>query len=136
MNLMRRIERTQIEEEEKVNESELPEEARKLPTMNIEEDLDHKDLYFLHDTGVVCKRCVGAKQDPDGDYPCLLCHGKGTEPHSGERTRMCVIHPEQKLVNIGKRHITWECWGFDHEGFVAVEGCPICKVPAYSVKSM
>ncbi len=117
-----------------MDDYQLPEEARRLPTLSLgNSDIEHKESYTLayeHS----CKRCNGSGQDPDGDYLCLLCKGSKAEKSSNKRLRFCVKHPGQKLVNIAKRHITWELMGFDHEGFLAIQGCPICKLPVYSVK--
>ena len=113
-----------------MDESYLPEEARKLPTLNVGE-LDIKELYNKIE-GTECRRCHGSKVDPDGAYPCLLCHGKGIEKFiDGITIRVCSKHTDKELVGVGKRYVTWEDGqGFDHEGYMEVKGCPICKVPA------
>jgi len=114
------------------DESYLPEEARKLPTLHIKEtNLDREDLYTKVE-GSTCRRCHGSSLDPDGDYSCLLCNGKGTEPLPNTSYLVCSKHPKEKLVNIGKRYIEWEIMGFPRSGFLAVRGCPICKIPVLS----
>lgn len=116
-----------------MSEDNLPEEARRLPTLNIGGDIDFKDLYKRVE-GTECRRCKGSGVDPDGEYPCLLCRGKKIEYFPGRDSYLvCNKHPEQKLIAVGKRHTTWEDGqGFDHEGYVEVKGCPICKVPVLS----
>lgn len=116
------------------DESYLPDEARKLPTLSIQGDLNLPELY-LRVKGTKCRRCEGSGTDPDGDYPCLLCRGKQIEEFPiGGSYLVCSKHPEEKLIGIGKRHTTWEDgMGFDHEGYVEVKGCPICKIPAVSI---
>jgi len=117
-----------------MDESELPEEVRRLPTLSLgNNDIDHEELY-TEVRGDTCRRCKGSGQDPDGKYPCLLCRGSKIEKYLDGSKMFCVKHPGKELVNIAKRHITWELMGFDHEGFLAIQGCPICKIPVYSVK--
>ncbi len=117
-----------------MNENELPEKARKLPTLNIGGDLDLKELYVRVE-GTKCRRCQGSKVDPDGDYPCMLCRGKGVEKFPGGVTKtVCSEHQDKELVGVGKRRVGWEDGqGFDHNGFLEVKGCPICKVPVLSM---
>jgi len=115
------------------DDSYLPEEARKLPILDIRGDIDREDLYIKIE-GSQCRRCKGQKTDPDGDYPCLLCKGEGIEKFIDGAVLMCSKHPEQKLVAIGRRFVTWEDgMGFDREGYLEVKGCPICEVPACSI---
>lgn len=119
-----------------MSESSLPEEAQKLPTLDIPDggDLDLRDQYIRIE-GTRCRRCNGTEVDPDGEYPCLLCRGRGIEKFLGGKTKlMCVKHTDTELVNIGKRHVSWEdSQGFDHKGYLAVRGCPVCKVPVLSI---
>ena len=111
----------------------LDEKAQALPTLNIKGDIDIKELYV--DKSIIeCRRCLGNGTDPDGDYPCLLCHGAKEEKLHGELYRYCSKHTDILLVDIGKRHVEWEdSQGFDHQGYVAVKGCPICNIPACSI---
>lgn len=112
-------------------EDSFPVEARKLPTLNIDHDLDRTDLYKRIEDP--CRRCNGEKTDPNGDYPCLLCKGKGSEDLLSSAQLVCAKHPEHVLVNIGKRRYEWEdAMGFDHQGYLAVRGCPVCMIPALS----
>ncbi len=116
-----------------MNDKNYPKEARDLPTLAIHGDLDIKELYDIIE-GNTCRRCVGAKTDPDGMYPCLLCKGTGIEKFVDGVIRVCHEHPDTVLVGIGKRHVSWEDgMGFDHEGFLEVKGCSMCKIPALSI---
>jgi len=111
----------------------LPKEARELPVLDIGEDLRREDLYTVIE-GTTCRRCSGSGIDPDGEYPCLLCRGKKIEKFIDGNILVCTKHPDKELVNIGIRHVTWEDgMGFDREGYLGVKGCPICRIPAYSV---
>jgi len=111
----------------------LPEAARKLPVLDIHGDLDIKELYNRIE-GTQCRRCKGTKTDPDGEYRCLLCKGSGLEKFIDGAVIACIKHPDRKLAGIGRRYVTWEDGqGFDHEGYLEVRGCPICKIPALSV---
>lgn len=115
------------------DKSPLPGEAEKLPVLNINRDLDVEELYTVV-KGTQCRRCGGTGIDPDGEYSCLLCRGMKVERFPYGSIRVCSKHPDKELVNIGRRAVTWEDGqGFDHSGFLAVRGCPVCRVPAYSV---
>ena len=121
------------------DDSGLPEEARKLPKLNIKENFDLKDLYAVIE-GTTCRRCGGTGIDPntgidpDSEYPCLLCRGKKIEKFAGGDVHVCVNHPDLQLVGIGRRPVEWEDGqGFDHRGWLEVKGCPVCKIPARSV---
>lgn len=116
-----------------MNGSDLPEEARRLPTLQIGGDLDLEDLYTVVE-GSKCRRCSGTGVDPDGDYPCLLCRGKKVELFIDGPMKVCVKHPDKELVGVGKRHVNWEDgMGIAHEGYLEVKGCPVCKVPCLSI---
>ena len=110
---------------------ELPDEVKALPIMDVKEDLDLDSCYMVVGS-TLCRRCLGKIDDPDGSYPCLLCKGKGEENLPGSRRLVCNTHRDQELVNIGRRYVTWEMMGFDHTGWLAVKGCPICKLPLLS----
>lgn len=116
-----------------MKEDGLPEEARKLPTLNIKGEIDLEELYTKIE-GTECRRCKGSGIDPDGEYPCLLCRGKKIEYFPGRESYLvCSKHPEHRLVAVGKRYIEWEdSQGFDHSGYVEVKGCPICRTPTIS----
>ncbi len=116
-----------------MNEHDLPEEARKLPTLEIHSDINIKELYEIIE-GSRCRRCNGTTIDPDGKYSCLLCRGTGIEKYKDGVIRVCREHRGEELVGIGKRHVSWEDgMGFDHSGFLEVKGCPVCKVPVLSI---
>ncbi len=106
----------------------------KLPLLNIAHDIDVKELYTII-RGYTCRRCTGSGIDPDGEYPCLLCHGDKIEKWKTGSIMVCSGHPNRELVYIGKRKANWEdAMGFDRSGHVGVRGYPICMKPVYSVK--
>jgi len=122
-------------------EEDLPEEVRNLPTLPPNDSTPYSNPYdkslYVEVKTIPCRRCDGTQTDPDGAYPCLLCHGKGEEPSPDGVKRFCFVHTGTELVCIGKRHVSWEDGqGFDHEGFLEVRGCPICRIAAYSETSI
>lgn len=124
---------TKMSKEVEMDDSYLPEEARRLPILPISGNLDIKELYVVME-GNQCRRCRGTGIDPDGEYPCLLCKGKKVEKFIDGSIKVCFKHPDKELVGIGRRFVTWEdAMGFDQEGYLEVKGCPICKVPACSI---
>lgn len=115
----------------------LPEEVKDLPTFPPDDGTPYSSPYdkslYVEVRTIPCRRCGGDGTDPDGAYPCLLCHGVGEEPSPDGVKRFCFVHPDKELVRIGKRHVSWEDGqGFDHEGFLEVRGCPICRIAAHS----
>lgn len=118
-----------------------PEEVEKLKTFPPKDGTPYSSPYdktlYIEVGEILCRRCQGEKTDPDGDYPCLLCKGSGSEPSPNGVKRFCARHPDLELVRIGKRHVSWEDGqGFDHEGYLEVRGCPTCKIAAHSETSL
>jgi len=124
-----------------MNDDCLPEEARNLPIFPPSNGTPYSSPYdkslYIEVKTMTCRRCSGNKSDPDGDYPCLLCHGTGLESCPDGVKRFCFMHTDKELVRIGRRRVSWEgSMGFDREGFLEVRGCPICKIAAYSETSL
>jgi DnaJ-class molecular chaperone len=89
---------------------------------------------YIQKSGVSpCRRCSGTGTDPDGTYPCLLCHGSKEEYINTNNIKVCSTHLETRLVPVAQYYSRWEGGndGLMHDGYFDILGCPICKIPVY-----